>query len=75
MEDVEAKIHSFLTYAIDGGGYSASSLGRFVPGKSSLIHDEYMLGPRVGIDVKGNREYRVTARNEPTTSRCSRPLA
>jgi len=40
MEGAEVHIHSFLTYAVDEGGYSVSNLGRFTPGKGSLIPNE-----------------------------------
>ena len=36
LERVEVELYSFMASALDGGGWSASRLGRFTPGKEPV---------------------------------------
>jgi len=45
---VELQLKVFLTWALDGGGWSASRPGRFIPG-THWTGDG--VGPRAGLDT------------------------
>jgi hypothetical protein len=51
-EGVEVYFHAFLTSALDGGEWSASRLGHFIPGENVSGTDLIggFVGPRAGLD-------------------------
>jgi hypothetical protein len=52
--EVEVQLHAFLTLALDGGDWLASSFGRSTPGK--LLGIWRCVAPRVGLDTVDKRE-------------------
>jgi hypothetical protein len=57
--ELDVQIHIFLTSQLDGGGWPASSRGRFTPrGKSPpSALDRRLGGPRAGLDDIEKRKF------------------
>jgi hypothetical protein len=51
---VDVKIHVFLTSALDGGEWSVSRTGRFIPGTHWIGG---WAGPRTGLDDTEKRKF------------------
>jgi hypothetical protein len=57
------KLQAFLTWALDGGEWSASWPDRFIPGEGAPPHTHWM-GPRGNLDVGAKSEVPASAGNE-----------
>jgi hypothetical protein len=59
---VDVKIHVFLTSAVIGSEWSASRVGRFIPGERApgTHWKGGWVGPRTGLDDVEKRTYRVS---------------
>jgi hypothetical protein len=56
-EEMDAKIHVFLTSALLGDEWSASRPGRFTPGEEPLVPIGGSVGPRTGLDEVKKRKF------------------
>ena len=56
MEGVQVELRTFLTWALDGGQWSTSRSGRFIPSKQAPYPlNGWMCGPQNGFGPSGEQ--------------------